>query len=123
LTSRYIDATAINRQFRIAHDTKDNRAANTADCRSFLFHKQERLLAGQQAPRSTAADDVPAVAEIFGFAPWEYHSPAFEIAQRRLSFIELVSRRMIELSIVDLWTSKILFSDRESMLVVTQMSD
>jgi hypothetical protein len=72
---------------------------------------------------STAADDVPAVAEIFGFAPWEYHSPAFEIAQRRLSFIELVSRRMIELSIVDLWTSKILFSDRESMLVVTQMSD
>jgi hypothetical protein len=70
LASRYIDATAINRQFRIARDTKDNRAANTADCRSFLLHKQERLLAGRQAPRSTAADDVPAVAEIFGFAPW-----------------------------------------------------
>ncbi|QND71453.1 hypothetical protein [Tardiphaga robiniae] len=50
----------------------------------------------------------------------EYHCAAFEIAQRRLFFIELVSRRMIELSIIDLWTSKILFSDRESMLVVTQ---
>ena len=98
-------------------------AINTADSRSFLFHKQERLLAGQHAPRSTAADDVPAVAEIFGFAPWEYHCPAFEIAQRRLFFIELASRRMIELSIVDLWTSKILLSDRESMLVVTQRSD
>jgi len=70
LTSRYIDATAINRQFRIPHDTKDNRAANTADCRSFLLRKQERLLAGRQAPRTAAGNDVPAVARIFGFAPW-----------------------------------------------------
>jgi hypothetical protein len=70
LTSRYIDATAINRQFRIAHDTKDNHAANTADCRSFLLRKQAHLLADQQASRSTAADDVPAVAGIFGFALW-----------------------------------------------------